>query len=170
MQTKKASRYLVIAVLSLYSAFGCSELRAEARNLSGRLGVGFTNQIATAADTTIPAVSAKYYFSKATAASLGLGFNTRNDQNTLGAGLKFYQNLFAEDNLSFYTGLGLAAVSRNGTKLQLAAFFGSEFFFSGLPSLGFSFEAGVRGDSYSGSFAIRTTGDSFLTGGIHFYF
>lgn len=141
-----------------------------ARNLSHRLGMGFTNQIATTADGTIPALSGKYYFSKNYATSLAFGLDTRSANSTVAAGSKLYKNLFLEDNLVFYTGAGLAFVSRNGSKLQLSAFLGTEFFLSGLPSLGFSFEAGIRGDSYSGSFAIRTIGDSFLTAGMHFYF
>jgi hypothetical protein len=88
----------------------------------------------------------------------------------LGLGGKLYRTLFLESNLIFYGGGGIAYVSRSGSHAQGSLFLGSEFFFSQLPSLGFSFEAGVRGDNLSGSFAIRTTGDSFLTAGMHFYF
>lgn len=144
---------------------------SHARNLTHRLGAGFTSQIATTEGSTLPAVDAKYYFSKRMAASLGIGFDTRTDNSTFGLGSKFFYNLFGEQNLLFYTGVGLAALSRGGTRAQFSAFFGSEFFFTDLPSLGFSFEAGIRGDSaHGGKFALRTSGDSFLTGGIHFYF
>ena len=85
-------------------------------------------------------------------------------------GLKYYKNVFLESNLIFYGGLGVAFVSRSGSKLQFSAFFGSEFFLSQLPSLGLSFEAGIRGDNTTGSFALRTIGDSFLSAGMHFYF
>jgi hypothetical protein len=85
-------------------------------------------------------------------------------------GSKFFYNLFGEQNLIFYTGGGIAILSRSGTRAQYSGFFGSEFFLTDLPSLGFSFEAGVRGDNSRGKFSIRTTGDSFLTAGIHFYF
>jgi hypothetical protein len=161
---KKYCVALLVGFVTLFS------LSAEARSLSHRLGVGFTNQIAITPEGTIPALSSKYYFSKTTAASLGVGFDTRTANSTLGLGLKGYQNVFIEENLNFYTGLGVAFVSRHGSKFQVSAFLGSEFFFAGLPSLGFSFEAGVRGDSTSGTFAIRTTGDTFLTAGMHFYF
>lgn len=142
----------------------------EVKTLKGRLGVGFTNQVASTADGTIPALSAKYYLSHSFATALATGFDTRNNSSTLALGLKMFKNIFYEPNLIFYLGGGLAYVNRNGSNLQGSLFLGSEFFFSQLPSLGFSFEAGVRGDNTSGSFAIRTTGDSFLTAGMHFYF
>jgi hypothetical protein len=142
----------------------------DAKLIRGRLGVGFTNQIATAADSTIPALSAKYYLNPGFATSLGLGFDTRSPNSTLALGLKLYKNVFFEPNLIFYVGGGAAYVNRVGSKLQASFFLGSEFFFEKLPSLGFSFEAGVRGDNTTGSFAIRTTGDSFLSAGMHFYF
>jgi hypothetical protein len=132
--------------------------------------VGFTNQIATTPDGTIPALSAKYYLSRSTAVSLGTGFDTRSSASTLGIGGKLYQNVFLESNLIFYVGAGLAYVNRLGSKFQGSLFLGAEFFLPQVPSLGLSFEAGVRGDSTTGTFAIRTTGDSFLTAGMHFYF
>lgn len=143
----------------------------EQKNLRGRMGVGFTNQIATTADGTIPALSAKYYMSKSFAASLGFGFDTRsNPGSTMAVGMKLYKNVFFEPQMIFYTGGGVGLVSKNGTKTQFSLFVGSEFFLAGLPSLGLSFEAGIRGDNTSGSFALRSIGDSFLTGGMHFYF
>ena len=160
---------IALLVLFLFSTTSFAAAY-EQKNLRGRLGVGFTNQIATTENGTIPALSAKYYFSKTFASSLGFGFDTRNPNSTVGVGLKLYRNVFIEPQLIFYTGAGLALVSRNGSKSQVSLFFGSEFFFEGLPSLGLSFEAGVHGDSTSGSFALRTTGDSFLTAGMHFYF
>lgn len=157
-------------VLFLITLLSSQLVYAEPRNLTGRFGLGYTNQIAVSESSTIPAISAKYHFSKSSAISGGLGFDTRSNNNSLATGLKYYQNLFLEDNLLFYAGAGLALVSHNGSKLQVSAFFGPEFFFPGLSSLGFSIEAGVRGDKYSGSFAMKTIGDSFISGGIHFYF
>ncbi len=159
-----------IALLVLFLFSTTSFAAYEQKNLRGRLGVGFTNQIASTESGTIPALSAKYYFSKTFASSLGFGFNTRSPNSTVAAGLKLYKNVFIEPQLIFYTGAGLALVSRNGSKSQVSLFLGSEFFLDGLPSLGLSFEAGVHGDNTSGSFALRTTGDSFLTAGMHFYF
>lgn len=142
----------------------------EEKRLRGRLGVGFTSQIATTSLGRIPALSAKYYMSRDFAASLGVGFDTRADNSAFALGGKLFRNVFHEPNLIFFLGLGLAYVNNKGNSLQGSAFLGSEFFFAQLPSLGFSFEAGLQGDNTSGSFAIRTTGDSFLTAGMHFYF
>jgi hypothetical protein len=144
-------------------------LPGDEKNLRGRLGLGFTNQIAVSADRTVPALSAKFYASRDTAFGLGVGFDTKNNDNALALGLKAYKNVFFESNLIFYLGGGIAYVNHHGSKIQGSAFLGTEFFFERLQSLGFSFEAGVRGDSTSGSFAIKTTGDSFLTAGMHFY-
>jgi hypothetical protein len=162
-------RYCIASLFFLFLATSSSAL-AEDKSLRGRLGVGFTNQIATSVDGTIPALSGKYYFSKGTAFSVGAGFDTRTANSTIALGLKLYKNLFYESNLVFYTGGGMAFVNRQGSKLQASLFLGSEFFIPQVPSLGLSFEAGIRGDNTSGSFALRTTGDSFLTAGMHFYF
>lgn len=147
-----------------------AEAARGGKNLNHRLGVGFTNQIATSTDGTIPALSGKYYFSPSTAASLAFGLDTRSANSTVAIGGKLYQELFPEENMIFYSGVGVALVSRSGSKLQVSAFLGDEFFFAGLPSLGFSIEVGIRGDNTSGTFAIRTIGESFLSAGIHFYF
>lgn len=170
---KKYCTAFLLGIFLLLSFWGESSNAAplgEEKNLRGRLGLGFTNQIASSENGTIPALSAKYYVSRSFATSMGLGFDTKNNDSTVAVGLKLYKNLFYETNLIFYGGAGLAIVSRQGTKTQGSLFLGSEFFFSQLPSLGFTFEAGIRGDNYTGSFAIRTIGDSFLTGGMHFYF
>lgn len=155
----------------LFFAFTSTALASSVddKKMAGRFGVGFTNQIATTALGTVPALSAKYYLSKGLAVSMGTGFDTRTTNSTLALGLKIYKNAFYESNMIFYVGGGFAYVNQNGSKAQGSVFLGSEFFFSQLPSIGFSFEAGIRGDSTTGSFAIRTTGDSFLTAGMHFY-
>jgi hypothetical protein len=160
---------LVLLGLNCFPHSACAMLPGDEKNLRGRLGLGFTNQIATAADRTIPALSAKYYISRTTAFGLGVGFDTKSHDSAAALGAKFFKNVFLESNLLFYLGCGLAYVNHSGSNMQGSVFLGSEFFFNQLPSLGFSFEAGIRGDNTSGTFAIRTTGDSFLTAGIHFY-
>lgn len=162
-------KYFCAAFIAMFISQIALAGPAEEKNLRGRLGVGFTNQIATSALGNIPALSAKYYLSRGFAFSLGTGFDTRNTNSTLALGAKIYKNAFYESNLIFYVGGGFAYVNQNGSKAQGSVFLGSEFFLSQLPSLGLSFEAGIRGDSNTGSFSIRTIGDSFLTAGMHFY-
>jgi|GEM_PF-2344410 len=162
------SAFLVFSfLLAAQSAYAL--VPGDEKNLRGRLGLGFTNQIAVSTDRTVPALSTKYYMDKGTAVGLGVGFDTRSTESQMAIGMKGYKNVFNESNLIFYMGLGLAYVNYKGSKIQGSAFIGSEFFFDKIPSLGLSFEAGIRGDSSSGSFAVRTTGDSFLTAGMHFY-
>lgn len=151
-----------------YAAPTLALVPGDEKNLRGRLGLGFTNQIATTGGT-LPALSSKYYLDKGTAVGLGVGFDTRANDSQTAIGFKLFKNIFTESNLIFYMGLGLAYVNHKGSKFQGMGFLGGEFFFERIPSLGLSFEAGVRGDSTSGSFAVRTTGDSFLTAGMHFY-
>ena len=167
----KHSRAAFLALLLLLSMAPSAKalVPGDEKNLRGRLGLGFTNQIAVSADRTLPALSAKFYPNRGTAFGMGVGFDSRSGDSALALGLKGYKNVFFESNLIFYLGLGAAYVNHTGSKLQGSAFAGAEYFFERLPSLGFSFEAGVRGDNTSGSFAIRTTGDTFLTAGMHFY-
>jgi hypothetical protein len=171
---RSAFGFFVVSVTLFLMLLAITEpaqaFRGEQKSLRGRLGVGFTNQVAVTSDRTIPALSAKYYLHRGMAMSLATGFDTRSDGSTLGLGLKLFKNVFHESNLIFYFGGGLAYVNHAGSKMQGSLFLGSEFFLAQLPSLGLSFEAGLRGDSTTGSFAIRTTGDSFITAGMHFYF
>ena len=169
----KAFRIVSFGICSLFVlvavAQGATErLRGEEKLLRGRLGVGFTNQLIASAGS-LPSLSAKYYTSRSMAVSVSLGFST-SSPSTLLLGGKFYKNLFYESNLVFYGGGGLGLISQSGKKVQCSLFLGSEFFFAQVPSLGFSVEFGVKGDNVSGNFAIRSSGDSFLTGGMHFYF
>lgn len=160
---------LILLLLPFAAAPARAILPGDEKNLRGRLGLGFTNQVAITTDRTLPALSAKFYASRTAALSMGLGFDTRQGDNSMAISLKGYRNVFLESNLVFYLGLGFAYVNHSGSKFQGSAFFGSEFFFERLPSLGLSFEAGIRGDNTSGSFAIRTIADSFLSAGMHFY-
>ncbi len=170
MKNKALFRAAFSVFLFLFTAESAHALvPGDEKNLRGRLGLGFTNQIAVAADRTVPALSTKYYMDKTTAVGIGVGFDTRTADSHLAIGAKGYKNIFTESNLIFYMGLGFAYVNFKGSKIQGSAFIGSEFFFDKVPSLGLSFEAGVRGDSTSGAFAVRTTGDSFLAAGMHFY-
>ncbi len=165
-----ANRVSPLVLLFVFIASNANAaLPGDEKNLRGRLGLGFTNQIAVASDRTLPALSTKYYPNRSTAVGLGLGFDTRSNDSTLALGLKGYKNVFFESNLIFYIGLGLAYVNHVGSKLQGSAFIGSEFFFEHIPSLGLSFEVGIRGDNTTGTFALRTIGDSFLSAGMHFY-
>ena len=144
---------------------------AEARDLTGRLGLGFNSEFSAGTGATgTPAVSIKYALAKDLAAELIAGVSTGAPVESVAA-MKVFKNLFFETNLNFYftAGAGMVTAGENAGVEFLGAF-GSEFFLPGLESVGFSFEAGGTLDNASGTFAFRTLGASFLQAGMHFYF
>lgn len=155
----------------ILSVFSLSALGADLR---GRLGVGATNQLAN----DIPALSFKIQQNKTYALGGLLGFKTDEDHTLYGAGVKFYRIIFDEPQLNFYFA-GLLATqnyideTENKTKsgYQVDGTMGTEFHFTGLESIGFSFEFGVtvrNADSKKGT-SIETLGDQLLKAGVHFY-
>jgi len=144
---------------------------AFSKETQGRLGLGYNSEFGNASNASnIPAVSIKYALTRDLAASLVAGVVGSSSMSSVIA-VKGYKNLFLEKNLNFYFTFGLGIVNAEGSRgTEVITGFGSEFFFPGLESLGFSFETGVSFNNLSGSFKIRTIGMSFLNAGIHFYF
>ena len=56
------------------------------------------------------------------------------------------------------------------TAKWLSVGIGIEYFFSGLPNLGFSTEVGLTMMDYDDDNSFGTTADSFVGAGIHYYF
>ena len=146
---------------------------SKATDLRGRLGLGATNQLANG----LPALSLKIQQSKTFAIGGVLGFKSDQDKTLYGAGVKFYRIIFDEPQLNFYMAGLLAtqkySVSDTKTKggYQIDGTLGSEFHFSGLESIGFSFEFGVsarNANSQRGT-SFETLGDQFLKAAVHFY-
>ena len=153
---------LVVCLVSL--SFG-----AQALEKTNRLGVGMTNQL----KNEFPALSFKIQKSKTFAYGAMAGISTSDTEGGYGVGLKFYRNIFDEPQLNFYlSGMGallankIAGQSHSGFQFDLS--FGSEFHFSGLNSLGFSFEFGVSANKKK-DFVFETLGNHFIVAGIHFY-
>jgi hypothetical protein len=142
----------------------------EAKDLAGRLGVGFNNQFSnSSASRRIPALSAKYGVAKDLHFQGLVGFDTSSPSGvTLGG--KLYKNVFYETNLNFYTAIALAYIKETRSGMELLGVFGAEFFIPGVDSLGFLFEAGASASNITGSFALKTVGFTFLHAGMHFYF
>ena len=163
----RIARHLLPAALSLALLAGS----AHARDLQGRLGLGYNAQFAnTTATNGVPAVGIKYGLTRDVAAEAVVGVATTNPGNSVFAG-KFYKNLFFETNLNFYFLMAAGLVNANKKSgAQFLGGFGTEFFIPGLESLGFSMEVGGSFDNLSGSFALKTMGVSFLNAGMHFYF
>lgn len=144
---------------------------AQAKELQGRLGLGYNSQFAnsTSADR-VPGISFKYGLTRDIAVAGILGISTGSPSNTV-TGIKFFKNLFYETNLNFYFLLGAALLNANSRSgAEFLGGFGAEFFIPGIESLGFSVETGGSFSNISGSFVLKTMGVSFLDAGIHFYF
>jgi hypothetical protein len=144
---------------------------ASARDLQGRLGLGYNSEFANAtAANGVPGVSIKYGFTRDIATEVIVGVATTNPGNSVTA-LKFFKNLFYETNLNFYFMLGGGILSAsNNSGAEFIGGFGAEFFIPGIESLGFSMETGASFDNLGGSFVLKTLGVSFLNAGMHFYF
>lgn len=143
----------------------------QAKDLMNRLGIGYRNQFAA----DLPGVAVQYYPGADLAVSGVMGVDTQKDNSRFGMMAKLHRIIFHEDNCHFYMGAGAGVLSvetagSNQSGFELLGFGGTEFFFSGLENLGFSFEAGVAVTSLSSSVRFRTVGDSPLKAGMTFYF
>lgn len=161
---------LLRMILPLFALIGASS--AHAKDLSQRLGVGYSNQFGS--PYSMPSISVRYYPNQQYGLQASVGVDTQQDQNEFGVAAKFIKIVFREDNMNFYVaaGGGLLSVQEGSTStgIDAAAVFGGEFFLPGLDSLGFSFEGGVGVTSVQSNIRFRTMGDSPLTAGMFFYF
>jgi hypothetical protein len=164
-QVCSARRFFRTTLLlsSLAFAFlGIQGRQAQARDLQGRLGLGYNAEFANTSQTN------------GLSRDIGLegvvGIDTATPNNSVAA-LKFFRNLFYETNLNFYfTAGGGFVTANNKTGAEILSGFGAEAFIPGIESLGFSMEVGATLDNLSGNFVLKTLGVSFLNAGIHFYF
>ena len=145
----------------------------EAKDLANRLGVGYANQFGVSGD--LPSLAVRYYPSLDVGVAAQLGVDTQKDASKFGFMGKVFRIIFMEDNMNFYMGAGGGLISQeiageNDSGFELNGFIGGEYFFSGLDSLGFSFEAGVGVTSVNSEVRFRTIGDHPLRAGIVFYF
>lgn len=145
---------------------------AQARDLQGRIGLGYNAQFANYRESggDVPGIALKYAFTRDLAVEGVIGLATTKPGNSV-IGLKFFKNLFFETNLNFYTMLagGLVAAN-NESGVDFQGGFGAEFFIPGLESIGLSMEVGGEITNITGSMVFRTLGASFLHAGMRFYF
>lgn len=149
-------------------------ISAHAADLRGRMGVGASNQLANG----LPALSLKIQQTKTFAMGGVLGMKSDKDTTLYGAGLKVYRIIFDEPQLNFYMA-GLFATEtyldekkeKAKSGYQFDGTMGTEFHFTGLESIGFSFEFGLsvrKVDDKKGS-SFETLGDQFVKAAVHFY-
>lgn len=163
-------RLLALLVLFGNLIFGSA---AIAKELSNRLGVGYSNQFGVSDD--MPSIAMRYYPNADYGLMGSIGVDTEDNASRFGFAAKIMKLVFREDNLNFYTAASAGIVSRelsgkNESGFDLAGLVGAEFFLPGLENLGFSFEAGVGITSISSQVRFRTIGDSPLRAGMIFYF
>ena len=155
-------------ILALGLLLGAS---AQAKELTNRLGVGYTDQFGS----SLPSLAVRYYPNAKLGLSASLGVDTQKDNSRFGFMARLHRVIFPEDNLNFYMGAGAGILSvetagKNESGFELSGFFGAEFFLYGLESLAFIFEGGVGVTSISSEVRFRTLGDHPVRAGMAFYF
>lgn len=161
---------VIIAWVFLFLTFTSTSSTAHANELQGRLGVGMSNQL----QNDIPSISFKIHTSEQFAAGLLVGISTSDKKGGYGAGIKLYRILFVEPQLNFFSSALLGVINRKTTStsdtgFQFDATLGTEFHFTGLQSVGFSFEFGISVNKIKDDFNIQTTGHNLFAAGVHFY-
>lgn len=162
MQVLFSLRVLLLLCLLTPSVFALEK--------TNRLGLGLTNQL----KTEFPALSFKTQKSRSFAFGGMAGLSSDKNEGGQAIGLKFYRNIFDEPQLNFYlAGTGAYLANKLDGKrysgFQFDLSLGSEFHFSGLNSIGFSFEFGVSANKKYKDFVFETLGNHFIVSGVHFY-
>ncbi|MGD9209806.1 MAG: hypothetical protein PVI90_03470 [Desulfobacteraceae bacterium] len=144
-----------------------------AKDLTGRLGVGFNTQL-SASETD--AISVKYWYTDRLGIQGILGLLSSDDYDEYNIGSKVYYKIKDEENLHVdaFAALAFTHIDPNDedtdTDLFLGGGFAIEYFFSGLPNLGFSSEIGLAFVDYDDNNSFGTTADTAISAGIHYYF
>ncbi len=152
--------------LQIVTVFLLVSFNASALNLTGRLGMGLSNQLAN----DLPAISFKVQNSSSSAYGGLVAIDSNTNYTDYGLGVKGYRLLFDEPHLNFYFA-GLVALLKDNDKsgYQIDGTMGSEFHIPGLESIGLSFEFGLSFNKVNDVRHFQTTGDHFVTAAVHFY-
>jgi hypothetical protein len=157
-------KILLITCLLLFTNLGL------AKELTSRLGLGFRN----AYSMDLPSIAAIYYPSSDVGVVGAIGIDTKdqNSSSAFSAGIR--RIIFKEENMNFFMSGVLSFLSQetagqSDSGFELSGLVGSEFFLSGLDSLGFNIETGV-GITNVKKVRFRTIGDHMFRAGIVFYF
>ena len=159
-----ATQFIAIAFFTTQSA--------SARDLHGRLGLGYNDEFAvTPTQSGAPGISLRYGLTARAQIELIAGFYS-GDKGSGVTALKYMQTIHPETYMNFYYLIGGGAVSANGRSgTEWLGGFGTEFFIPGIESIGLAFETGLDYENLtSTSFVLKTFGLSFFNVGMHFYF
>ena len=144
-----------------------------AKDLKGKVGLGFNSQLSP---TGMDSISGKYWLNNELGFQGIFGFTFSDDVNEYDLGGKALFKIKDEENMyvAAIGGLGLAHVDPDKTDSDTGWWasvgVGLEYFFSGLPNLGFSTEVGFQISDYNDNTAFGTMADTFVSAGIHYYF
>jgi hypothetical protein len=173
----------IIAAMTMVVA-----IQAEGEEKSsepGDLGVGYQGIFYGGGNARMDAASIRWHGSSPVGVQglIGqLNTDTGAEQNTLVLAVKGLVNLIERENSTFYVGpkIGMAWISTTGgggndvdsTQILFGAFVGTEYFFQGLPEIGFNFDVGydfVVGDDDVNGDNANAYGIN-VTLGAHYYF
>ena len=94
-------RLLLLGITVVHMAL--LPLPALARDLQGRLGIGYNSEfVNSVVASRVPGVSVKYALTRDIAVAAIVGTSTASPSNSVTA-VKFFKNLFLETNLNFYS-------------------------------------------------------------------
>jgi len=142
-----------------------------AKDLTHRFGLGIKNNTSE----SLPSLAVVYHSSKDFSFTGGVGIDTKKDYSAFQVNVGTRKVIFTENNLNFYTGAQVGLVNFetpvDGKKsgFEIMALFGTEFFFSGLENLAFTFEGGLGVASVK-DVRFRTVADDPFRAGLIFYF
>lgn len=165
----KSIRLILTITLTLFLAVA----NVNAKDLRGKLGVGFNSQLTAGG---ISSISAKYWMSEDIAFQGIFGFASSDHWEELDMAGKVLFKIRDERNLHVdaFGALGLIRYDPDpgdsDTGLAIAGGLSIEYFFSGLPNLGFSSEIGLEFSDIDDNTTFKTMSGTFITAGIHYYF
>ena len=154
-------RTLLICLLALPTT-------ASAKDLAGRVGIGFNNQF-----SSLSALSARYVLPTHDlhlAIEGHFGSSILKGQDNAGfAGARLIWGMVREDNMLLHLGLGGGFWGEGNTNsFRLQPVLGAEFFLYGLENLGFLVEWGVTIDLGDENRVYTTS--TAPSAGLHYYF
>jgi hypothetical protein len=133
---------------------------SKAVNLEGKIGVGYSDC------SPLPGWSLRYWLCEALAVNGIIGFHLETDKNTFLLGGRIIYKVKDWNNLNLYLGgeIGGSWLQDPDNNFSVGPFVGAEYFFAGLPNLGFEAEFGPYYESAHSAYCT-------LSGGlaVHYY-
>lgn len=163
------NKYFIVCAIYL-TAFLFTTV-SFAKDMSQRLGVGIQNNTSQ----SLPSLGLVYNVNSNFAMTGGFGVDTQKDYSAMQLQAGIRHVIFHENNLHFYAGGQVGLVNyENPTDGKSSGFeanliMGTEFFFTGLDNVGFTFEGGLGLSSVKNT-RVRTIANDPFKAGIIFYF